>query len=160
MADTYTQLYIQLVFSVKGRQSLIPKAHKERVHKYITGVIQERRHKLLAMHAMPDHIHIFVGLKPYQSISNLVDNIKTASTKFIKKQVWMPYDFAWQNGFGAFSYSRSHIDNVVKYINNQEIHHRKKTFREEYLEFLEKFEVEYKKEYLFEFYDDIYPIIR
>lgn len=158
MANTYTQLYVQLVFSVQGRKSLIPKRHKEEVHKYITGIVQKRNHKLIAINAMRDHIHIFVGLHPSQSISDLVNNIKTGSTKKIKEQSWSSKEFEWQNGYGAFSYSRSHIDNVVKYIDNQEQHHKKRTFRAEYLDFLKKFEVEYKDEYLFEFYDDLYDL--
>ncbi len=155
MADTYTQLYVQMVFSVKGRKSLIPKAHKEEVHTYITGIVQNesRRHKMLAIHCMSDHIHIFVGLHPAQSISDLVNDIKTASSKFIKAQPWMPHNFSWQHGYGAFTYSRSHIDAVVKYILNQEEHHKKRSFREEYLDFLNKFEIPYEEQYLFEFYD-------
>jgi len=158
MADTYTQLYIQLVFSVQGRKSLIPKQYKEDVHKYITGIVQNRRHKLIAINAMRDHIHIFIGLHPSQSISDLVNNIKTGSTKKIKEQSWSSKEFSWQNGYGAFSYSRSHIDNVVKYIDNQEQHHKKRTFRAEYLDFLKKFDIEYKDEYLFEFYDNLYDL--
>lgn len=152
MANTYTQLYVQIVFAVKGRQHLIPKEYKDDVQKYITGIIQNRQHKLLAINCMPDHIHIFIGLHPAQSISDLVNAIKTASNKFIKSQYWMPYSFSWQRGFGAFSYSRSAVDNVVKYINNQEIHHRKKNFESEYRDFLEEFFVEYDDRYLFEFY--------
>lgn len=158
MADTYTQLYIQLVFSVQGRKSLIPKQYKEDVHKYITGIVQNRRHKLIAINAMREHIHIFIGLHPSQSISDLVNNIKTGSTKKIKEQSWSSKEFSWQNGYGAFSYSRSHIDNVVKYIDNQEQHHKKRTFRAEYLDFLKKFDIEYKDEYLFEFYDNLYDL--
>ena len=158
MADTYTQLYIQLVFSVQGRKSLIPKQYKEDVHKYITGIVQNRRHKLIAINAMRDHIHIFIGLHPSQSIPDLVNNIKTGSTKKIKEQSWSSKEFSWQNGYGAFSYSRSHIDNVVKYIDNQEQHHKKRTFRAEYLDFLKKFDIEYKDEYLFEFYDNLYDL--
>jgi len=158
MADTYTQLYIQLVFSVQGRKSLIPKQYKEDVHKYITGIVQNRRHKLIAINAMRDHIHIFIGLHPSQSISDLVNNIKTGSTKKIKEQSWSSKEFSWQNGYGAFSYSRSHIDNVMKYIDNQEQHHKKRTFRAEYLDFLKKFDIEYKDEYLFEFYDNLYDL--
>ena len=156
MANTYTQLYIQVVFAVKGRKKLIPRAHKDQVHRYMTGVVQERTHKLLAVHCMPDHTHLFIGYQPVQSLSDLVYDVKTAATKFIKKQPWMPYDFSWQRGFGAFSYSRSHIDRVVKYIHNQEAHHRKKTFRTEYIGLLEKFDVDYDERYLFEFYDDLY----
>jgi len=156
MANTYTQLYIQLVFAVQGREHLIPKAHKEQVQRYMTGVIQKRKHKLIEINCMPDHAHIFVGLHPAQSISDLVEETKTAVTKFIKKQPWMPFAFSWQRGFGAFSYSRSHIDSVVKYIQNQEAHHQKRTFREEYMDMLKKFEVPFDERYLFEFYDDIY----
>ena len=155
MANTYTQLYVQLIFSPKGREKMIPKQHKEDIHKYITGVVQneKRRHKLIAIHCMPDHIHIFVGLHPAQSISSLVSDIKTALTKYIKQQPWMPFAFEWQDGYGAFTYAHSQIDAVAKYVVNQEAHHHQKTFREEYLEFLEKFDVPYDKRYLFEFYD-------
>ncbi len=134
---------------------MIPKAHKEDVHRYITGIVQDetRRHKMLAIHCMPDHIHIFVGMNPAQSISDLVKDIKTASTKYIKKQLWMPFSFEWQEGFGAFSYSHSQIDAVVKYVLGQEEHHRVKTFREEYLDFLQKFDIPYDERYLFDFYD-------
>ncbi len=156
MANTYTQLYIQFVFAVKGRQHLIPKAHKEELHQYLTGVIQSDKHKLLQIHCMPDHAHLFIGLHPAQSISDFAESIKTAATKFIKRQPWMPYNFSWQRGYGAFSYSRSQIPAVAKYIENQEIHHRKKTFREEYIDFLKKFEVNYDDKYLFDFYDDLY----
>ncbi len=155
MANTFTQLYVQLIFAPKGREKMIPEAHKEEVHKYIAGVIQDKRrkHKLLAINCMPDHIHIFVGLHPSQSISDLVGDIKTASTKFIKKQSWMPFSFEWQKGYGAFTYSKSHIDVVVKYILNQEEHHQHRTFKTEYLDFLNKFEIPYDEKYLFEFYD-------
>ena len=156
MANTYTQLYIQFVFAVKGREHLIPKSHKEEVHKYLTGVIQNNKHKLLQIHCMPDHAHIFIGLHPSQSISDFAEDTKIAATKFIKRQSWMPYDFAWQRGYGAFSYSRSQIPAVAKYIENQEIHHQKKTFREEYIDFLEKFEIDYEEKYLFDFYDNLY----
>jgi REP element-mobilizing transposase RayT len=155
MANTYTQLYIQYVFAVKGRENMIPRQHKEQVHQYMNGLLVPRKHKLLQVHCMPDHCHLFVGLHPTQSISDLAEEVKTATSKFIKKQPWMPYDFAWQKGFGAFSYSRSHIDPVVKYIQDQETHHQQRSFREEYLDLLKKFEVEYDDRYLFEFYDGI-----
>jgi len=153
MANTYTQLYIQMVFAVKGREHLIPKEYKEDVHRYITGVIQQRKHKLLAIHCMPDHAHVFIGYHPTQTLPDLVSEIKTASTKYIKKQRWMPFDFSWQVGYSAFSYSRSHIDKVVKYILNQEEHHKKRTFKEEYLDMLQKFDIDYNEQYVFEFYD-------
>lgn len=154
MANTYTQLYIQLVFAVRGRQQLIPQVHKAEVYKYITGVIQQRKHKLMAINGMPDHIHIFISCHPNQSLSDLVQEIKTASTKYIKKQPWMKSDFSWQRGFGAFSYSRSHIERVAKYIANQEVHHEKQSFKKEYLGFLQKFEIEYDDQYIFDFFDE------
>jgi putative transposase len=153
MPNTYSQLYIQLVFAVKGRQSLIPKHNREELHKFITGIIQNRDHKLLSIFAMPDHIHIFIGLKPHQSISDLVRDVKSGSSKFINNNKWTIGKFNWQEGYGAFSYSKSQIDNVVNYILNQEEHHKTKTFKEEYIEFLEKFEIEYNEKYLFEWID-------
>lgn len=153
MANTFTQLRTHIIFAVKKRESMIPKQHREQVQKYITGLIQKRKHKLLAIFCMPDHIHIFIGQQPAQSISDLVEEIKTASTKFIKKQKWMPFAFAWQRGYGAFSHSKSQTDIVVNYVLNQEEHHKKKTFREEYISILEKLEVEFEEKYLFEFYD-------
>lgn len=154
MANTYTQIYIQIVFAVKGRQNLIAKQHKEELHKYITGIIQNRNTKLLAIHCMPDHVHVLVGLKPTTILSDLVRDIKAGSSKFINEQNWIQGKFNWQEGFGAFSYAHSQLTNVITYINNQEEHHRKKIFREEYLEFLQKFDIEYKDEYLFEFIDN------
>lgn len=150
MANTYSQIYIQIVFAVKGRENLISKENREELHKFITGIVSNRDQKLLAIFAMPDHVHIFLGMKPSISISDLVRDIKAGSSKFINDSKWINRKFNWQEGFGAFSYSRSHIDNVVKYILNQEEHHNKKTFREEYLDFLEKFEIEYDQKYVFE----------
>jgi REP element-mobilizing transposase RayT len=150
MANTFTQIYIQIVFAVKGRQSLISNQNREELHKFITGIITNREQKLLAIFAMPDHIHLLVGMKPNISISDLVRDIKAGSSKFINDSNWINGKFNWQEGFGAFSYSKSHLDHVVKYILNQEEHHKKKTFKEEYLDFLEKFEIEYDEKYLFE----------
>jgi REP element-mobilizing transposase RayT len=150
MANTYTQLYVQIVFTVKGRQNLISKENREELHKYITGLITNRNQKLLAIFAMPDHIHLLIGLKPNISISDLVRDIKAGSSKFITDSKWINGKFSWQEGFGAFSYSKSQVHNVVKYILNQEQHHRKKTFKEEYLDFLNKFEIEYNEKYLFD----------
>ena len=153
MPNTYSQIYIQIVFAVKGRQNLIDKSHREELHKFITGIAQKRGQKLLSIFAMPDHVHLFIGLQPNCSISDLVRDIKAGSSKFINDSKWINGKFNWQEGFGAFSYSRSHIDNVVKYILNQEEHHKKKTFKEEYLDFLKKFEIEYEERYLFDFID-------
>ena len=150
MANTYTQLYIHIVFTVWGRLNLIPKKHKEELHKYITGIIQKRKHKLLAINSMPDHVHIFIGYQPSQSLPDLVRDIKANSSKFINEKKWIAGKFAWQSGYGAFSYSKSHIKNVISYINNQELHHNKSSFKEEYLRLLNKFEVEYDEKYLFE----------
>lgn len=151
MANTFSQIYLQFVFAVKNRQSLVPKQHKEELHKYITGLVHNRKAKLLAIHCMPDHIHIFTGLKPVISISDFVKEVKVESNEFINSNGWIGEKFAWQEGYGVFSYSHSHIDNVVKYILNQEEHHRKKTFKQEYLEFLKKFEIPFEEKYLFDF---------
>ena len=153
MPNTFTQLRVQIIFAVQGREKLIPKQHRERVEKYITGIIQKRHHKLLAIFCMPDHLHILIGLHPAQSISKLVEETKKASRNFIKEQSWMPFDFEWQKGYGAFSYSKSQTDAVVKYILNQEEHHKKRTFREEYLDILNKLDIKFEEKYLFEFYD-------
>ncbi|MDN4011729.1 IS200/IS605 family transposase [Chryseobacterium gambrini] len=150
MANTYTQIYIQIVFAVKGRQNLIPKENREELHKFITGIVSNRNQKLFAVFAMPDHVHILVSISPTITISDLVRDIKAGSSKLINEKVWMNGKFNWQEGYGAFSYSKSSIDSVVKYILNQEEHHKKKTFKEEYLDFMEKFEIKYDPEYLFE----------
>lgn len=150
MANTYSQIYIQVVFAVQGRQNLIPKQIREEMHKYITGIIQKRDQKLLSIFCMPDHTHILIGLKPTICISDLVRDIKAGSSKFINDKRLIKWKFNWQEGFGVFSYSRSQIETVIKYILNQEKHHKKKTFREEYLEFLKKFEIEYNEKYLFD----------
>jgi putative transposase len=150
MANTYTQMYVHLVFAVKGRESLIHKSHREEIQKYITGIITNHSHKLIAIYCMPDHIHILIGLHPEKALSDLVREIKSMSTAFINSNGWLPKKFQWQTGYGAFTYSRSQLNNVINYINNQEEHHRKRTFKEEYVDFLNKFEVNYKDEYLFE----------
>jgi REP element-mobilizing transposase RayT len=148
MANTYTQLHVQFVFAVKFRKALITKDWKERLHQYITGIIQSNQHKMLCINSMPDHIHIFIGMRPTQSISSLIQNIKTETSKWIKEQKLSSY-FAWQEGYGAFSYSKSHVPGVIRYIQNQEEHHKKETFLEEYQKFLKVFEVEYDEQYIF-----------
>jgi putative transposase len=150
MPNTYSQVYIQIVFAVGGRQNLIPKKHREELHKYITGIVQKRENKMLGVFCMPDHVHLLTGLKPSMSISNLARDIKAGSSNFINEKDWVKGKCNWQEGFGAFSYSRSQIDTVIKYILNQEEHHRKKTFREEYFELLKEFEIEFNEKYLFE----------
>ena len=150
MPNTYSQIYIQIIFAVKGRENFVSKNHREELHKYITGIVQNREQKMLSIFCMPDHTHLLVGMKPSISISDLVRDIKAGSSKFINDNKWIKGKFNWQEGFGAFSYSRSQIDTVIKYILNQEEHHKKKTFREEYIDFLKKFEIEYDEKYLFE----------
>jgi putative transposase len=149
MANTYTQIHIHFVFAVKFRLSLIDKEWKEQLNKYITEITQNNNHKLLAINGMPDHIHILIGMRPSQSISDLMKEVKQSSSKWINENKFAKAHFEWQEGYGAFSYSKSQIDNVIKYINNQEEHHRKKTFKEEYLEMLTKFEIEYDEKYVF-----------
>ncbi len=150
MPNTYSQIYVQIVFAVKGRQSLVPTKHREELHKFITGIIQNRQQKLLSIFCMPDHAHILIGLLPSVAISDLVRDIKAGSSKFINDNGWLEEKFNWQEGFGAFSYSKSQIDIVIKYILNQEVHHKRKTFKEEYIDFLQKFEISYDDKYLFD----------
>jgi len=150
MANTYTQIYIQIVFAVKGRQNLIPKQHREELHKFITGIVSNRGQKLFAIFVMPDHVHLLLSISPNILTSDLVRDIKAGSSKFINDNRLIVGKFNWQEGYGAFSYSKSQVDNVVKYILNQEEHHKKKTFKEEYLDFLRKFDIKYDDKYLFE----------
>ena len=149
MANTYTQLHIPFVFAVKYREALIQKEWKEELHKYITGIIQENNHKMLQINSMPDHIHIFIGMRPTQSVAALVQNVKAESSKWIKDKRFCVSSFAWQEGYGAFSYSKSHVPEVIRYIQNQEAHHQKQTFLDEYRQFLKAFEIEYEEQYTF-----------
>ncbi len=150
MPGTFSQLYIQVVFAVKGRASLISNDWKDELHKYMAGIIKGKDQKPIIVNGMPDHIHVFIGLRPSMAISDLVRDIKNNSSNFINDNDWIKGKFQWQEGYGAFSYGHSQIENVYNYILNQEQHHKKKTFRQEYLEFLEKFEVPYEERYLFE----------
>ncbi len=149
MPNTYFKLHIQFVFAVKYRAALIQKEWKEDLHKYITGIFQENKHKMLQINSMPDHIHILSGMRPHQSISSLVQNVKTESSKWIKSQKLCKGSFSWQEEYGAFSYSKSHVPNVIRYIQNQEIHHQKENFLDEYRKILKLFEVEYDEQYIF-----------
>ena len=153
MPGTFSQLYIQVVFAVKGRENLISNTWKTELHKYIAGTIKGKNQKPIIVNGMPDHIHAFIGLRPSMAISDLVRDIKNNSTNFINDKKLVKGQFAWQEGYGVFSYSHSHIDKVYQYILDQERQHRKKTFKQEYLEFLKRFEVEYDEKYLFEWYD-------
>lgn len=150
MANTFSQIYIQVVFAVQGRHSLIKTEWREELYKYITGIITNHEQKLLAIGGVADHIHILIGFKPNFEISKLVQEIKANSSRFINKRQFVRGKFSWQEGFGAFSYSRSQLDIVIRYIQNQEKHHAKKSFKSEFVEFLQSFEVEYDEKYLFE----------
>jgi putative transposase len=150
MPNTYSQIYIQIVFAFKGWQNFIQKTHREELEKYITGIVRNRDQKMLSIFCMSDHVHLLVGLKANITISDLVRDIKAGSSGFINNQKWMAGKFNWQEGFGAFSYSRSQINNVIQYILNQEEHHKKISFRTEYIDFLKKFEIEFDEKYLFE----------
>lgn len=146
---TFSQIYIQVVFAVKGRESLIIKSWEEELFKYITGIVQNKHQKMLAINGMPDHIHFLIGMRPSCKLSDLVREVKKASNSFINMKGFTPNKFAWQEGFGAFSYSHSALHNVITYIDNQKEHHKKMTFRDEYIEFLNKYQVGYEDQYLF-----------
>jgi len=152
-SGTFSQIYIQLVFAVSGRQSLIEEAWEEELYKYITGIISNKGQKLLAINGMPDHIHILIGMKPSCQLSNLVMEIKKASNKYINEKKFTKYTFSWQVGYGAFSYSHSNFGNVINYIKRQKEHHKKQTFLEEYEAFLQKFEIEFQSAYVFDAVD-------
>jgi REP element-mobilizing transposase RayT len=152
MANTYTQFYVHLVFSPKNKDAQINKIWKNNLEKYITGIVQHNGHKMIAIGCRPDHIHIFIGYNVNQLIPDLVEKIKTSSNSWIKENRLSKYKFEWQRGYGAFSHSRSQLDSVVKYVLNQDEHHKKKSFKEEYLEILRENDVKYQDEYLFEFF--------
>jgi REP element-mobilizing transposase RayT len=153
MPNTYSQLYIQIVFAVKGRQNFITNNIREETQKYISGIITANKQKLYAIYCMPDHTHILISMQPDVSASDLVRDIKTNSSSWIKTKSSSLSSFEWQKGFGAFSYSKSQSQQVVNYILNQPVHHRKRTFREEYIGFLKAYQIEFDNRYLFEFYD-------
>jgi putative transposase len=150
MANTFTQLYVHIVFAVKGRQNLISGKFKEELQKFINGITVNKGQKLLAVNCMPDHTHILIGIKPEKAIADIVRDIKANSSRFINEKKWITGKFNWQEGYGGFSYSHSQLSKVIKYIENQEKHHKKQTFKEEYISILEKFNVEYKNEHLFD----------
>jgi REP element-mobilizing transposase RayT len=144
-----------LVFAVKNREALISKDWKDRLEMYITGIVQNNKHKLLAIGTMPDHIHIFIGYNVNQTIPDLVEEVKTSSNAWIKLNKLSRFKFEWQKGYGAFTHARSQLDTVVSYVLNQENHHKKKSFREEYLDILRQNDIEFKEEYVFDFFDDV-----
>ena len=152
---SFTQLYVQLVFAVKYRQALLHKNIRERVFKYMSGIISEMKHKSIIVNGISNHVHILIGLNPSLSISDTIHDIKRSSSLFINKEKLCLGKFAWQEGYGAFSYSRSCLDNIYNYILNQEKHHKKKTFREEYIQFLKEYNIEFDERFLFDFLDDL-----
>ena len=158
MPNTYTQLYIHIVFAVKGRQHLLPKEHKDELHRYITDIIRNKKQKVIQINSMPDHIHILVGLAPEGALTDLVRDIKSNSSRFINQKRWVVGRFEWQKGFSAFSYSHSQLGAIAGYIKNQERHHSQKTFHEEYLEFLDLFGIDYDTKYVFESENDEYTV--
>ncbi len=150
MAGTYSQIYIQIVFAVQGRRNLLQKEWRDEVFKYMSGIIKNKGQKPIIVNGVSDHVHVFVGLKPSMMISDLVRDIKNNSSNFINDHAWVKGKFCWQEGYGAFSYSHSHIETVYEYILNQEKHHAQQSFKSEYMEFLKKFEVEHDVKYVFE----------
>jgi putative transposase len=153
MANTYTQLYVHLVFAVKGRQNFISKDKKDELQKFITGVVTNRKHKLLAIENEPDHIHILLSIRPDVALSDLTRDIKANSSRWINERFPNGLKFSWQDGYGAFSVSRSQLSTVIAYIHNQEEHHRTKSFKEEFLGLLKRHEIEFDERYLFEWYE-------
>ncbi|MFA3784138.1 IS200/IS605 family transposase [Melioribacteraceae bacterium 4301-Me] len=151
----FTQIYIQIVFSPKYRDRLLKKTIRGEVFSYMSGIITNRKHKSIIINGMADHVHILIGANPNDKISDLVGTIKRETSTFINEKRWFREKFHWQDGYGAFSYGRSQLDAIYKYIANQERHHEKKTFKEEYTELLKKFSIEYNENFLFEFFDNI-----
>ena len=150
MANTYTQLYFHIVFAVKGRNNYISENWKSELYKYISGIIANKDQKLMIVNGVPNHIHLLIGTKPNCNLSDLIRDIKANSSKWINEKKFTNFHFEWQTGFGAFTVSQSVVPNVIEYIKNQEEHHRKKTFKEEYIEFLNAYQIEFKDEYLFD----------
>ncbi len=149
MSNTYTKIHIQFVFAVKYRHAVIQSSWKNELYRYMTGIVQKNKHKLLVINGMPDHIHILVGLRPSQSISDLLQDIKGSSSRWINEGKFVKDKFEWQEGYGAFSYSPGELDNVINYIKNQEIHHGRISFKNEYIQLLKKFNIEYDDKYIF-----------
>jgi putative transposase len=149
MANTYTQIHIQAVFAVQNRLCLISDKWQDELYKYITGIVSNNGHKLLAINGMPDHVHVLFGMRPSQSLSDLMQDIKGSSSKWINERGFVKGRFSWQEGYGAFSYCRSEVQNVIRYINNQKDHHSGKSFIDEYFEMLKESEIEYDDRYVF-----------
>jgi putative transposase len=151
--DTYTQIYIHLVFAVKSREMALNRSTRHRVFEYLSGTLTHMKHKSIIVNGVSNHVHVFYGMNPKISISDTVHDLKRSSTLFINQNGLCKFNYAWQDGYGGFSYSKSQIQDVYSYVRDQEIHHKKKTFREEYLDLLKDFEIEYNEKYLFDFLD-------
>ena len=151
MANTFSQIYIQTVFAVSGRLSLIKPTFREGLYKYIAGIVKNQGQKLISINGMPDHIHILIGLKPSMALADLVRDIKADSSTHVNKNRWVRGKFSWQEGYGAFSYGHSQLDTIIRYIQNQEKHHRRRSFRNEYLTLLRKFDIAFEDKYVFDF---------
>lgn len=150
MANTFSQIYIHTIFAVKSRENLISKKWKDELYKYICGIVNNNQQKVYAINGMPEHIHLLLSIKPDCTLSDLMRDIKASSSKWINQKRFVKGKFQWQEGFGAFSYSQSQLDNVIAYIANQEAHHSKKSFKQEYIELLQKFKIEYDEKYVFD----------
>jgi putative transposase len=159
MPGTFSQIYIHLIFAVQGRRSLISQSWEEELYKYISGIVRKKNQKLLAINGMPDHVHILIGMKPSCCLSDLVREIKKSSSDFVKEKDFMKGRFQWQEGYGAFSTNQSSLDQVIKYILNQKKHHQKRTFKQEYISFLEKYLVEFKEEFLFDWIEPFGDVV-
>ncbi len=153
MANTFSQIYIQTVFAVSGRLSLIRHDFKEELHKYITGIVRSKGQKLISINGMSDHLHILIGLRPAMALADLVRDIKSDSSEWVNRKKLARGKFGWQEGYGAFSYGHSQLDTIIRYIQNQERHHQRKSFKNEYLTLLRKYQIEFKDEYVFEFFE-------
>jgi len=154
MPGTFTQLYIQVVFALKGRENVISKNWRNELFQYISGIVSGKSQKAIIVGGFSDHVHILIGLKPSMALADLVRDIKNNSSKFINEKKFVKGKFSWQEGYGAFSYGHIQIDDVYNYILNQEEHHRKRTFKEEYIQFLKKYEIDHEERFLFEWLDD------
>src|SRR2546425_11596873 len=151
MANTFSQIYIQTVFAVSNRESLIKQEFKEELYKYITGIVRNQGQKLISINGMSDHVHILIGLRPAKALADLVREVKADSTNFVNENKFVRGRFNWQEGYGAFSYGHSQLDTIIRYIQNQEHHHRRRSFKEEYLAWLKKFEMPFEEKYVFQF---------
>jgi REP element-mobilizing transposase RayT len=150
MANTYTQLYVHVIFAVKGRSNLLSKNLKPVLYSFIAGIFRSQNQKLMIINGTGDHVHILIGLRPDSNLSDFIRELKSNSSRWINENGFLTGKFEWQRGFGAFSVGPNYVKTVINYIKGQEEHHRKRTFREEYVDFLESYEIEFKREFIFD----------